>query len=304
MQTILEKLVPDAFRRACEHLSNDERELKVIQNDGSLKILLLLKNSEVEELLEVKWPEITILREKLKTVHVLVKALGLLQLNISGTVTNFGTVLVVEDGVIQCFPLLRLIKIDFETKKAEYTGYFETSKRMFEKISELNEFFRNAAANQGHRSVNVLYRHILHDVSSLEKTLKKAELEEILKTATTLARKKLWFVTFRQCILVRVATQDFIRSDTSHYLITPNGMSKPKISKKYASSDFVRLLWKLKRGEIKPKYSWSNPRSMELLKDMLEKARKTDVIGRDKIINALVQQIPPEARKKLVGVLI
>lgn len=287
-----------AFRRACEDLS-DEKDLRVMQSGDTLTIKL--NNTDI---LLVDWPKIKILSDKLATTHVLVRALYLLQIDAIGTQTTFGSVLKLYEGVLQCFPVLKGVIIDIEKRKAKYAGSIQTTKRIVDVLNELNEFFLKAAMKYDHRAVNALYACVLKDQVNWRDFPDRAELEDVLNAATTLAGKRLWFVVFEDSIVAKVTVQDFFREDTTYLLVSPKGISTPKISKKtsYAMTDLVRLFWEIRGRRARVKYSWNHTKSAELLQQFIEKAKTADVALKEQIIYELVKNLPNKAKASIVGV--
>ncbi len=299
------QLVSLAFREACESLRGEDskKSLRVVQG-GSGNTLTVRLNDE--ELLFVDWPKIKILSEKLTTMHVLVRALYLMQIDAAGTITNFGIVLKVRGGVMQCFPVLKDVTIDLEMGKAEYNGFFQTSKQAVDTLNRLNEFLVKAAARYPQIAVNVLYNCLLEDCDNAGHLLpdKVAEsAESILGAATALAGRRLWFVNLENCVVAKVVVQDFLRAEHMYVLISQKGVLKPKISKKapYAVADLVRLLWGVRSEKVSTRYSWKNPKSAELLHQFIEKAKTVDVAGRELIIGEFVKSLPEKAKVALLG---
>ena len=283
-------MVYEAFTKACE----GERGVVVFSDD--------VVRDDV--LLKVDWPKVKVVKESMFTLRTLIKALSLLQIEAFGH-NPFFKVLVLDEGVRQCFPMIKDLVIDFEKRTMAYTGKDERKKEVMDAFQKLNEFFLKAATKYGCEAVNALYHYIisLDGLGSYLKNIPRAlnEAEKMLNAMTTLARRKLAFVKLGRCVLAKATIIDWYKEKSTFLCISKRGISSPKLSKENPYPDLVRLLWRIRNKDYPVKYTWSNLKSGELLHEFLKMARTANVAGKERIIDCFIGELPAEAKVALLG---
>lgn len=283
-------LVYEAFTKACE-----DEEGVVVFSDNVVRDDVLLK---------VDWPRVRVVKESMATLRTLIKALSFLQINAFGH-NPYYRVLVLDEGVRQCFPLMKDTVIDFEKKRMSYTGKDKGKEQVVNAFQKLNEFFLKAATEHGCKAVNMLYTHIiaLDGLGSFLKNIPRAldEIEEVLNVITQLTRRRLVFVWFRRCILAKVTTLEWYKEKSMFLCISKRGVSTPKPAKRDPSLDLIHLLWRIRNKDYPVKYTWQNPKSAKPLYEFFKMAQTVDVAGRERIINEFLRELPVNARASLLG---